>query len=179
MANNCPHRGASMFFGRNEESGLRCVYHGWKFNTSGACVDMPNEPPESNFKHKVKITAYPLVEKGGVIWAYMGPENPAPSCRASSGWTFPRSSASAPSGFRRRTGFRAWKVTSIRVMFPSPHSFLDPTDAANISRGRVAMIRHLDRHPKFEVIDTDYGVCVGIRPNCERHREVMAGRRNT
>src|SRR5580765_5097523 len=50
LAENCPHRGASLFFGRNEEAGLRCVYHGWKFDVSGGCVDMPNEPPESNFK---------------------------------------------------------------------------------------------------------------------------------
>src|SRR5450755_3847080 len=47
LANNCPHRGASLFFGRNEESGLRCAYHGWKFSTSGACIDMPNEPAET------------------------------------------------------------------------------------------------------------------------------------
>src|SRR4051812_3283001 len=47
LGDHCPHRGASLFFGRNEESGLRCVYHGWKFDVSGACVDMPNEPPES------------------------------------------------------------------------------------------------------------------------------------
>ena len=53
IANVCPHRGASMFFGRNEEEGLRCVYHGWKFDVSGACVDMPSEPAESNFKSKV------------------------------------------------------------------------------------------------------------------------------
>src|SRR5919106_2020629 len=79
VAENCPHRGASLFFGRNEEQGLRCVYHGWKFDTSGACVDMPNEPPESNFKHKVRLTAYPCVERGGVIWTYMGPrETPPP-----------------------------------------------------------------------------------------------------
>src|ERR1700687_3098847 len=64
LANNCPHRGASLFFGRNEESGMRCVYHGWKFSTNGACIDMPNEPTlrfaprgapaESDFKSKVK-----------------------------------------------------------------------------------------------------------------------------
>ena len=53
--NACPHRGASMFFGRNEEEGLRCVYHGWKFDVAGNCVDMPSEPPESNFKSKVRI----------------------------------------------------------------------------------------------------------------------------
>ena len=76
---NCPHRGASLFFGRNEEEGLRCVYHGWKFSASGVCVDMPNEPPESNFKHKVRVTAYPCVERGGIVWTYMGPrETPPP-----------------------------------------------------------------------------------------------------
>ena len=56
---SCPHRGASMFFGRNEEGGLRCVYHGWKFDTTGACIDMPSEPAESNFKNKVRITGLP------------------------------------------------------------------------------------------------------------------------
>src|ERR687895_683534 len=55
---NCPHRGASLFFGRNEECGIRCVYHGWKFDVDGKCVDMPSEPAESNFKDKVKTTAY-------------------------------------------------------------------------------------------------------------------------
>jgi phenylpropionate dioxygenase-like ring-hydroxylating dioxygenase large terminal subunit len=72
LQNNCPHRGASLFFGRNEEAGLRCVYHGWKFDVDGACVDMPNEPAESDFKQKVKATAYPTQERGGVVWAYMG-----------------------------------------------------------------------------------------------------------
>ncbi len=77
----CPHRGASMFFGRNEESGLRCVYHGWKFDVEGTCVDMPSEPAESNFKNKVRITAYPARESGGVIWAYMGPSDKLPTFR--------------------------------------------------------------------------------------------------
>jgi phenylpropionate dioxygenase-like ring-hydroxylating dioxygenase large terminal subunit len=53
LQHSCPHRGASLFFGRNEESGLRCVYHGWKFSTDGTCMDMPNEPAESDFKNKV------------------------------------------------------------------------------------------------------------------------------
>src|SRR5262245_1886544 len=62
IAANCPHRGASLFFGRNEECGIRCVYHGWKFDVTGQCVDMPSEPAESNFKAKIKATAYPCVE---------------------------------------------------------------------------------------------------------------------
>ena len=72
FAQACPHRGASLFFGRNEEEGLRCVYHGWKFDVSGACVDMPSEPAESNFKNKVRTRAYPTYERAGIIWAYMG-----------------------------------------------------------------------------------------------------------
>jgi phthalate 4,5-dioxygenase len=72
VRDSCPHRGASLFFGRNEEEGLRCVYHGWKFDETGACVDMPSEPAESNFKAKVRTTAYACIERNGVIWTYMG-----------------------------------------------------------------------------------------------------------
>jgi phenylpropionate dioxygenase-like ring-hydroxylating dioxygenase large terminal subunit len=78
IQNACPHRGASLFFGRNEEEGLRCVYHGWKFDTAGACVDMPSEPAESNFKNKVRARAYPVEERNGVLWAYMGPREVPP-----------------------------------------------------------------------------------------------------
>src|SRR3954451_3637898 len=70
---HCPHRGASLYFGRNEDCALRCVYHGWKFDITGACVDMPSEPEESTFKDRVRLRAYPCVERGGVVWTYMGP----------------------------------------------------------------------------------------------------------
>jgi phthalate 4,5-dioxygenase oxygenase subunit len=69
----CPHRRVSLYFGRNEECGLRCVYHGWKFDVDGACVDMMNEPEDLSFKDKIRIQVYPTVEMGGIIWAYMGP----------------------------------------------------------------------------------------------------------
>ena len=78
VQNACPHRGASLFFGRNEEDGLRCVYHGWKFDVSGACIDMPSEPAESNFKAKVRATAYATQERGGMVWVYMGPRDIPP-----------------------------------------------------------------------------------------------------
>jgi phthalate 4,5-dioxygenase len=81
VAQACPHRGASLFFGRNEEAGLRCVYHGWKFDIAGACVDMPSEPAESNFKSKVRALAYPTQEAGGVVWTYMGPRETMPAFR--------------------------------------------------------------------------------------------------
>ena len=67
----CPHRRTSLFWGRNEECGLRCVYHGWKFDVEGNCVDMPNEPPEYEFKRRVRTAAYPAREWGGLIWAYL------------------------------------------------------------------------------------------------------------
>ena len=74
----CPHRRTSLWLGRNEEDGLRCVFHGWKFDVTGQCVDMPNELPEYDFKHKVKIAGYATQELGGVIWAYLGPAEQAP-----------------------------------------------------------------------------------------------------
>jgi phthalate 4,5-dioxygenase len=74
----CPHRTASMYFGRNEECGLRCVYHGWKFDIEGKCVDLPSEPAGSTLVNKVTIKAYPCIERGGVIWTYMGPPEHKP-----------------------------------------------------------------------------------------------------
>jgi phenylpropionate dioxygenase-like ring-hydroxylating dioxygenase large terminal subunit len=72
MEHRCPHRCASLFFGRNEEGGLRCVYHGWKFDVEGNCLDMPNVPPSQDFRHRVKAKAYKVVERGGFVWTYMG-----------------------------------------------------------------------------------------------------------
>jgi phthalate 4,5-dioxygenase len=68
---NCPHRGASLYFARNEDAAIRCVYHGWAFDTGGRCVDMPNEP--APFCDKVRMRAYPTHESGGIVWAYLGP----------------------------------------------------------------------------------------------------------
>lgn len=69
----CAHRGANLFFGRNEDCGLRCVYHGWKYDVDGQCVDMPNVPPEAGYHGKVSIKAYPTCEFGDMVWAYLGP----------------------------------------------------------------------------------------------------------
>ena len=74
----CPHRGASLWFGRNEECGLRCPYHGWKFDVAGQCIEVPSEPAESGFSRKIKLKSYPLVERGGVLWTYMGPPEKLP-----------------------------------------------------------------------------------------------------
>jgi len=76
IARSCPHRGTSMEFGRVQERGIACCYHGWLFDVGGRCLDMPAEPADSNFKDKVGITAYPVEEMGGLLWAYMGPGAP-------------------------------------------------------------------------------------------------------
>ncbi len=82
----CPHRRAPLFYGRNEENGLRCIYHGWKFDVEGRCIDMPTEPAEFNpsaelrisFQDKVRAQSYPIVEAAGFIWAYFGPPGKTP-----------------------------------------------------------------------------------------------------
>ena len=74
----CPHRGAPLFFGRNEECGIRCVYHGWKFDASGACVDLPNSPEGETYKDKVRVKAYPCFDAAGMVFAYLGPQDPPP-----------------------------------------------------------------------------------------------------
>lgn len=78
LAEHCPHRGTSLFYGRNEQCGLRCIYHGWKMDADGKVLDTPAEPPESKLKDKVKHTAYPCQEAAGIIWTYMGPSDRQP-----------------------------------------------------------------------------------------------------
>ncbi len=68
----CAHRGVSLWFGRNEEGGLRCPYHGWKYDVTGQCIEVPSEPVESGYCQKVKLTGYPLVKIGDILWTHMG-----------------------------------------------------------------------------------------------------------
>src|ERR1044072_8946813 len=74
VGEQCPHRSASLAFGRVDEEGIRCPYHGWKFDCSGKCLEQPAEPEEGGFKNKIKHTAYPVQKLGGLLWAYLGPE---------------------------------------------------------------------------------------------------------
>ena len=76
---HCPHRRAPLFFGLNQDCGIRCAYHGWKFDRHGNCVDMPSEPPGTPLRTKVKLLAYPTCEAGGLVWAYLGPPDRMPA----------------------------------------------------------------------------------------------------
>ena len=69
----CPHRRANLFWGRNEEHGLRCIYHGWKFDVHGQCSDLPNCPEGTQLYERVTTRAYPTQASGGLVFAYMGP----------------------------------------------------------------------------------------------------------
>ncbi len=164
LAENCSHRGASLFFGRNEECGLRCVYHGWKYDVSGQCVDMPNEPPETSFAEKIRHPAYPCRERGDVIWAYMGPGDP-PNL-PDFDW------ALVPSN-QRLISYR-WEscnwVQALDGGIDSSHiSFLHRRlgDIRGENSDRTILFRARDTHPRFEVQDTDYGVVIAARRDAE------------
>ncbi|MGZ5106124.1 MAG: Rieske 2Fe-2S domain-containing protein, partial [Usitatibacter sp.] len=72
----CSHRGASLYFGRNEEGGIRCSYHGLKFARDGTCLEVPSAPQVCK---QMGIKAYPCIERGGIVWAYMGPKDKQPA----------------------------------------------------------------------------------------------------
>src|SRR6185503_11023656 len=77
LAERCRHRGASLAMGMIEGSGLRCAYHAWKYDKDGRCIDQPAEPADSTLKDRIRATAYPVQELGGLVWAYLG-KQPAP-----------------------------------------------------------------------------------------------------
>ena len=160
---SCPHRGASMFFGRNEEAGLRCVYHGWKFDTTGACVDMPNEPAESNFKHKIRATAYPCVEQGAVIWVYMGDAPEPPPLPDHVNNLLPAEHT------------KAWKRHQSSNWMQALEGGIDPGHAAFLHSKRAGQARNgpfqfnrlmaQDIEPYVHVLEEDYGVLIAARRN--------------
>jgi phthalate 4,5-dioxygenase oxygenase subunit len=164
LGNHCPHRGASLFFGRNEQHGLRCVYHGWKFDRTGRCVDMPNEAPESDFKHRIRQTAYPCDEQGGIIWAYMGPEGKAPPA-PSFEWL------QVPSGHRyitKHTQDCNWLQALEGDMDSSHVGFLHSTLNKHVPGIQTAVgpaREYLGKslQPHFEVMLTDFGLLIGAR----------------
>ncbi|HET9318973.1 MAG TPA: Rieske 2Fe-2S domain-containing protein, partial [Bryobacteraceae bacterium] len=157
LANNCPHRGASLFFGRNEEQGLRCVYHGWKFDTSGRCVDMPNEPPESNFKEKVRALAYPTAERGGIVWLYMGPRSTPPP--------FPDIEPLASAECQTSAIFRDcnWLQALEGDIDTSHLGFLHlgAVEPEQTKPGSFDYYTVKDRAPRYSVVDTDFGTMYG------------------
>ncbi len=167
LDNFCPHRRASMFFGRNEECGLRCVYHGWKFDKDGNCVDMPSEPAESNFKDKVKIKSYPVKEGGGMIWAYMGPAELEPPLPGLEYISLPPDQVSV-SKLRYESNYVQVIEGDIDTVHASLlHSKLSALADSPTATTLAGKYSFPDRAPKFHVEDTDGGVLIGARRNAE------------
>ena len=164
--NYCPHRRASLFFGRNEECGLRCVYHGWKFDVEGNCVDMPSEPSESNFKDKVKVKAYPAVVRGGVIWVYMGPSELTPTPPDFEWSLLPANQRSAS----KRLEECNW-AQAVEGGIDSSHISFLHRNLKDLSEESPKTLHQKyagqDRSPAFTLKDTDYGFLVGARRSAE------------
>ena len=79
LGEHCSHRATSLALARNEDNGLRCVYHGWMYDVYGRCIDMPNEPEETRFADKIRHPAYACTERNGIVWTYMGPREVPPA----------------------------------------------------------------------------------------------------
>jgi phthalate 4,5-dioxygenase oxygenase subunit len=157
---HCPHRRASLYFGRNEESGIRCLYHGWKFDRTGACVDLPSEPPESSFRSKIRITSYPCVERGGMVWAYMGPQNPPPPMPALEWLGLPEDFHVAGKRVQYSNWVQAMEGEIDQSHVSYVHSALKK-NGSTVANATVDQIRRADKHPRFEVVETEYGNCIG------------------
>jgi nitrite reductase/ring-hydroxylating ferredoxin subunit len=159
IQNHCPHRGASLFFGRNEAEGLRCAYHGWKFDGTGACVDMPNEPEESSFRSKVRARAYPCVERNDVVWAYMGPRATPPPLPELEPNLLPRGEYAVQKVLRECNWFQALEgdIDTSHLGFLHLGAVRpEHTRPGTFDRYLVA-----DRAPRYEVVDTEFGTSYG------------------
>jgi phthalate 4,5-dioxygenase len=159
LDNNCPHRGASLFFARNEECGLRCVYHGWKFSTDGTCVDMPNEPPESNFKDKVRARAYPCRERGGIVWTYMGQRAEPPPLPDLEANMLPDGHWQVSATQRECNWLQALEGDIDTSHFGFLHA--GAVDADSQPKGTFSYYVLKDRAPRYAVLETEGGTVYG------------------
>jgi phenylpropionate dioxygenase-like ring-hydroxylating dioxygenase large terminal subunit len=162
----CPHRGVSLWFGRNEECGLRCPYHGWKFDFTGQCIEVPSEPEESGFVKKIKLKSYPLIERGGILWTYMGPADQTPPLPE---WEF----AMVPAA-QRFVSKRFQECNWLQAMeggIDSSHvSWLhrDNINKDPLFKGAQGNKYNMaDMKPVFEVVESAGGLTIGARRNAD------------
>jgi phthalate 4,5-dioxygenase len=162
----CAHRGVSLWFGRNEDNGLRCPYHGWKYDYTGQCIEVPSEPVESGFCNKIKLKSYPLIERGGMLWTYMGPAETQPPLPA---WEF----ANVPAEQRfvsKRLQECNW-LQALEGGIDSSHvSFLHRGDLNTdpLFKGAKGNQYNLkDSRPVFEVVESPGGLYIGARRNAD------------
>jgi phenylpropionate dioxygenase-like ring-hydroxylating dioxygenase large terminal subunit len=161
----CPHRTASMFFGRNEESGLRCVYHGLKFDVTGACVDVPcvpqaGEAQQQKLREQLRIKSYPCLERGDVIWTYMGPAELKPEFPDLE-WTL----LPAAQRFSTRHVQECNWLQALEGGFDATHlTFLHGAESEPTRRIIATM---------YEVLPTDFGFIVATGRDPGPDRDIM------
>jgi phthalate 4,5-dioxygenase len=162
----CAHRRISLWFGRNEENGLRCPYHGWKFDVTGQCVDIPSEPVGSTHCQRIRLGNYPLIEKGGILWTYMGPPDRKPPLPE---WEF----TLVPDAHRfvsKRWQECNW-LQALEGGIDSSHvSFLHRGDLETdpVFKGSKGNRYNMgDLMPVFDVVESPGGLYIGARRNAE------------
>jgi phthalate 4,5-dioxygenase len=162
----CAHRGVSLWFGRNEENGLRCPYHGWKYDVSGQCVEVPSEPAESGYCKRIKLKSYPLVERGGMLWTYMGPPDRQPP--------LPEFEVALVRPEQRYLAKRLQESNWLQALeggIDSSHvSWLHRGDLNSdpLFKGAKGNQYNLnDARPVFEVVESAGGLHIGARRNAE------------
>jgi phthalate 4,5-dioxygenase oxygenase subunit len=165
----CAHRGVSLWFGRNEECGLRCPYHGWKYDVTGQCVDLPSEGADGPMRKRIRLKSYPCIERGGVIWAYMGPPELQPEppelewAMVADANRFVTKRLQACNYLQAMEG----GIDSSHVTFLHGGSLRrDPLFAG--AKGN--QYNEGDKMPVFEVVEFDGGLLIGARRNAEHGR---------
>jgi phthalate 4,5-dioxygenase oxygenase subunit len=162
----CAHRGVSLWYGRNEEGGIRCAYHGWKYQVNGQCIDVPSEPSENGFCKRIKLKHYPLVERGGVLWTYMGNAERQPS--------LPEFEFATVSTSQRFLSKRLQECNWLQAM----EGGIDSSHVSWLHRGNLEsdplfkgakgnQYNLSDAKPVFEVVEADGGLFIGARRNAE------------
>jgi len=163
LGEHCAHRGASLYFAKNGGEGLSCWYHGWKYDIHGNCLDQPNEPPQTQFCHKVKQTAYPCVEKNGVVWTYMGPLERKPDFPELEWTLVPETHVYAS----KRLQDCHWLQGMEGDLDSSHLNFLhgQETISASPSHGKFESGKWMaaDPNPKIEIVQMPGGILQGAR----------------
>jgi phenylpropionate dioxygenase-like ring-hydroxylating dioxygenase large terminal subunit len=162
----CAHRGVSLWFGRVEECGIRCAYHGWKYDVTGQCIEVPSEPENSNFSSKVKLTSYPLVKVGDILWTYLGDPESEPARPAFEFVHVPPEQTYTSKRWQESNWLQALEggIDSSHVSWLHSGGLKsDPLFKG--ARGNEYNLN--DLRPFFEVAEADGGLFIGARRNAE------------
>ncbi len=166
LESRCAHRCADLFFGRNEEGGLRCIYHGWKYDLDGRCVEMPNVPPGSAYLNNTSIKAYPTRELGEMVWAYLGPRESMPLhppglefCALPDAHRFVVKRLQQCNWAQSLEGALDTAHFSFLHM-PAPAMAKNDTMTAAADERRIRWLRN-DPLPQFDIVDHEVGFVIG------------------